>query len=211
MRIEYFDSLLAFNPADRARIIFRKAVYLRNMGKRIEALNAFKEAYAEGNMLPEKDRLESLYAIGMLYYDLGNPVKALGETANLMALPKPDSLKYYNVKGLVTIYNVYITIRNIKGALNALKSGLHELERIKDITDKTEYRRLTGLLLIMSGGTNSLSGNYKEAFENYKEAEKYVGKEHNGDITLSLGILYSYMQEHDIAHNYYQKAVEDTT
>lgn len=70
---------------------------------------------------------------------------------------------------------------------------------------------MTGLLLIMSGGTNSLSGNYKEAFENYKEAEKYVGKEHNGDITLSLGILYSYMQEHDIAHNYYQKAVEDTT
>lgn len=85
------------------------------------------------------------------------------------------------------------------------------MERIKDITDKTEYIRLTGLLLIMSGGTNSLSGNYKEAFENYKEAEKYVGKEHNGDITLSLGILYSYMQEHDIAHNYYQKAVEDTT
>lgn len=119
LRIEYFDSLLAFNPADRARIIFRKAVYLRNMGKRIEALNAFKESYAEGNMLPEKDRLESLYAIGTLYYDLGNPVKALGEMANLMALPKPDSLKYYNVKGLVTIYNVYITIRNIKGALNA--------------------------------------------------------------------------------------------
>lgn len=208
-RIEYYDSLLATNPADRASLLFHKAVALRLNGNMMQALQAYRDAYSCGVMLDETDRLECLYAIGSLLNEIGKPVDAISEVMRLMAVPKSDSLKYYDVKALMTVGNVQMMLGNADGALKAAVSGLNLLNKIKNMTPSPVYRVLSGALLISKGGANAWLKNYNEALDDYSAAGKMLDKTYQGMLNLNLGVLFSEMNQHDIAQSYYLKAMED--
>lgn len=208
-KIEYFDSLLATNPSDRARLLFHKASALRLSGNIDKALQTYRDAYACGVMLDESDRMEALYAISALLNESGKSVDALGEATRLLSLPKSDSLKYFDVKGWMTVYNILLGYDDVKGALKAATTGLNKLEQVKNVTDKSVYKDLSGALLIMRGGADTFLGNYQKAYEDYTQAGKVLNEKYLGMLNLNLGVLFSEMKQHDIARSYYIKAMED--
>lgn len=208
-RIEYYDSLLAMNPSDRPHLLYKKASALRRNGNLKEALNTYREAYSCGVLLGERERLESLYAIGAASFDVGSLLDALREVSNLIAIPKHDSLKFYNVKGWLTVYNVHMSLGNVPGASKAISSGMKELERVKPFLKEKDYNIFYGVFQMMNGNVNSSNKKYKEAFENYQQAGKLLDKDYQGTINLSIGLLFSQQDEDDLSLNFYKKAIDD--
>lgn len=208
-KIEYYDSLLALNPADRPHLLYKKASVLRQNSNLKEALKTYRDAYSCGILLNERERLESLYAIGTLLYDTGKPLDALLEVSNLMAIPKPDSLKFYNVKGWLNVYNIQMSLNDVQGAAISISSGLRELESIKPVIDEKKYNILSGVFQLMKGNVSTENNKFREAFENYQQAAKLLDEYYQGTLNLNMGLFFSNQDEYDLSLNYYKKAIED--
>ena len=122
-RLIWYDSLLSVTNPNNIEILKQKIKLLGDMGYSDKVVQLTNEILSN-NKLPLHHKLPVLYNRATAWKYSKNLLGALNEFNRLLNIPKPDSLKYWDIKAGLSIFNIY--------------DDLHDRTRAEEWLQRTE-------------------------------------------------------------------------
>lgn len=210
-RIAYLDSVInntdTANTAALSALWHRKGDMAYDCGMYPNAIEAYRNVTRHSEGMPENENMEISWRMGMCNMYLGRYEKTISEACAMIEKPKPDSLRYYNVKGLLLLSNVQLRLGKTEMAMKYINDAQKELSTCT--VPEKQKNELTCRLHLGASGIHIMMKDMEKAFAEIEKARKYgVTPELSICIDMNLAIIYSYMREYDIAEEYYHKILD---
>lgn len=211
-RISYIDSIITHVDTNDVRTLsvlwHRKGDMSFDCGMYPNAIEAYRNVIKRSGRIPENRSLEMSWRLGMCNLYLGRYEKTISEACAMIEKSKPDSLHYYNVKGLLLLSNVQLRLGKTEMAMKYLNDAQKELSKCS--VPEKHKSELTCRLHLGASGINIMRKDMEKAFAEIEEAKKYrVTPELDICIDMNLAIIYYYIKEYDIAEEYYRKILDN--
>lgn len=213
IKLNYYDSLMYLLPEERPKLLLGKAKVLRDMDQHKylkEAIKLYEDISNMEKMYPISEHFETLYTMGNLYLQLGEPVKALRMSEKILSYPLPDSLGYYKVKTYTALGNIFTYLEDDEKLESVINKGLTLIEAERDKIPDRMYLQLKSGILTQKAYLNYIKGEYSEAFELYSEAKRLYPP-FSARIDLNTGGLFGTQNQHDIARKYFMEALTSSS
>lgn len=210
-RIAYLDSVIdntgTGDIATLSALWHRKGDMAFDCGMYPNAIEAYRNVMKHSSKSPVNESLEMSWRLGMCYLYLGRYEKTISEACAMIEKAKPDSLRYYDVKGLLLLSNVQLRLGKTEMAMKYINDAQKMLS--KCVVPESQKNELTCRLHLGASGINIMRKDMEKAFAEIEKARKYgVTPELSICIDMNLAIIYSYMGEYDIAEEYYRKILD---
>lgn len=210
-KLPFYDLLLAMHPTDSTRLYFDKGCALRDVGDMQDALLAHLKAYGHRNDLPLNDALELAYNVAQAEHFFGIIPDAVDIAQKMLDADKPDSLRYYDVKAQMVLYNCNMEVNDLEEATRSCDKVIALAEKWRHAIDKKKFDMLIGAGYMAKGALLSRRKQWEESYDSYKKAAEFnPGLTKSSGYNLGLGNFYSYQGEYGIAGKYYRLAVTDS-
>lgn len=113
LRIIWFDSLINMAGPDKVDIEIRKADLLRSSGHPEKALALTEAILASNRRLPLHQRLPLLFIQSSALGETFDLFRSLSGFERIIGSPKPDSLRYWDLKAALSIFTIYSDINDV--------------------------------------------------------------------------------------------------
>lgn len=185
LRPALIDSLLKYSDNDNEfqRLVSMKADALLEIGNCNLALPLYEQLYNEGNFRDDM-ALDLHYKLSSCYYYAGLYDMVIENAAKMLEMPKPDSLRYYDIKAYTDMANVYIRFQDIETASHYLDEVYRLLEDLSAI-DKKKTDELRIRYWLSSSGVNILKKDYEAAYSDIQKAASLPGTPQT-DLLLNI-------------------------
>lgn len=114
LRIIWYDSLLNVSDENLMEIQLKKITLLREAGYTEKALLLTDNLIKQNRKLPLHHRLPLLYSRAACRNDSRNFSGAISDYTAILDMPKPDSLKYWDVRTGIALFTVYDELNDKK-------------------------------------------------------------------------------------------------
>ena len=206
LRPALIDSLLKYSDNDNEfqRLVSMKADALLEIGNYNLALPLYEQLYNEGNFRDDM-ALDLHYKLSSCYYYAGLYDMVIENAAKMLEMPKPDSLRYYDIKAYTDMANVYIRFQDIETASHYLDEVYRLLEDLSAI-DKKKTDELRIRYWLSSSGVNILKKDYEAAYSDIQKAASLPGTPQT-DLLLNINraVVYIAMQEYELVDECYRR------
>jgi CHAT domain-containing protein/tetratricopeptide (TPR) repeat protein len=174
-------------------------------------LKKASEIYEKSNMRTNSNYSNSLYNIGLSYYNLGDFSKAIN---SITASIENDELQYgkyspHLIYGYFALSGNNIKIRDNEKAIMWINKGL----KIAQLFPDSVSLALLAALYQIKGVAFLSMANYEEAKNNLEKAETYYDKITNRDINYislldNLGTAYHFLGSKEKSYYFYEKGMK---
>lgn len=112
LRIIWFDSLINMAGTDKTAVEIKKADLLRSSGHPDKALALTEAILSANRRLPLHHRLSLLYIQSSSLAETFDLFRSLSGFERIIELPKPDSLRYWDLKAALSVFSIYSDIND---------------------------------------------------------------------------------------------------
>lgn len=164
LRIIWYDSLLNVSDENLMEIQLKKITLLREAGYTEKALLLTDNLIKQNRKLPLHHRLPLLYSRAACRNDSRNFSGAISDYTAILDMPKPDSLKYWDVRTGIALFTVYDELNDKKRSedwLRKIESMLATYPLTPDFRRDAEGR-CHGSRAVILIDENNLDSAYKE-------------------------------------------------
>lgn len=172
-RISYIDSIIEHIDANELTTLsalwHRKGDLSFECGMYPNAIEAYKNVTKYSSGMPENESLEMSWRLGMCYLYLGRYVKTISEACDMIEKTKPDSLRYYDIKGLLLLSNVQLRLGKTEMSIKYINDAQKELSKCS--VPESQKNELTCRLHLGASGINIMRKDMERAFAEIEEAK----------------------------------------
>lgn len=209
-KLPFYDPLIATHPADSALLYYYKGNALRLTGDMQNAMLAYLKAYQCRRELEPSVAFEVTYNVANMDKFFGYIPDAIRIAREMTSAEKPDSLRYYDVKAQLILFNSSVAVNDFEEAERSCDKGLKLLDKWRSSIDRNIHDKLTGAVY-MAKGCYQTAGDGRTPNDYFMKAAKSdTSLTRSAGYNLSMGNFYSLQNEFVIAEKYYRLATSDT-
>lgn len=175
------------------------------------AMLAYLKAYQCRRELEPSVTFEVTYNVANMDKFFGYIPDAIRIAREMTSAEKPDSLRYYDVKAQLILFNSSVAVNDFEEAERSCDKGLKLLDKWRSSIDRNIHDKLTGAVYMAKGALLSNRGRWEDAYDYFMKAAKSdTSLTRSAGYNLSMGNFYSLQNEFVIAEKYYRLATSDT-
>lgn len=157
-----------------------------------------------GREMTDAERARCLYRLALSYYSTGTYQLSLKNLFELLRMPKPDSLRYYDVSAKIILSGTYMRFHASAQADSVLRLVDQDLKRYD--FGQTRMKKLRRDYYLEKSTVHADRGEWAEYINMLKEIDKYAEDNHDNALRrkLDYGIYYMQTDRPDLAERYYK-------